>query len=661
MRFIPLAATVRSGLLLLLPLVVTLSAQAQNSTPRPGDVMMNKFLAGETEILSRHFLDGAKSLDDWEQRRPRLKQEYLDMLGLWPLPEKTPLNAKVTGTVERGEVTIEKVHFQSKPGLYVTANLYRPKKPEGKLPAVLYLCGHSRRGRDGNKTAFQDHGMWFASNGFVCLIVDTLQLGEVAGVHHGTYNLSRWWWQARGYTPAGVECWNAIRSIDYLSDRSDVDLDRITVTGISGGGAATIWVAAADERVKLAIPVSGMSDLQSYVSNKIINGHCDCMFMINTYRWDWATIAALIAPRALLFVNSDKDPIFPMDGNRRIMNRLRQIYKMYNQPNYVDEYVSEGGHDYRPDLRKKVFGFINRYMRGDTSEAQDSADFKPLPGKELRVFPEDKDIPADAINNKIDESFVPKGTVRLPQPSSFGKWKRDLVGELREKSFRPFPERLPPARRADKQPERPSRMATAKLITEADVIEVSLKPISNARGRTSTVIVLNADDVWDGIRTPEWVRPYTSVGAVSALLPRGVGMEWTHKSPPNYVERAHALLGRTVDQGKVWDIVTTVRMLDEETNRQRSWRVVGRGQAGILAAYAALFEPAIKEVVVIDPPVSHRSGPYFLNVLKVLDIPDALGLLAPNSLTLVNAKDKAFDRTAEIYRIAGASEKLQRR
>src|SRR5262249_14335333 len=170
-----------------------------------------------------------------------------------------------------------------KPGLYVTANLYRPThRPTNKegqlrrLPAILYVCGHSNRGRDGNKTAFQDHGMWFASNGYICLIVDTLQLGEVAGKHHSTYNLARFWWQDRGSTPAGVECWNGIRAIDYLTSRDDVDTESIGVTGISGGGASTVWIAAADDRVKVAVPVSGMSDLESYVTNKVIDGHCDC-------------------------------------------------------------------------------------------------------------------------------------------------------------------------------------------------------------------------------------------------------------------------------------------------------------------------------------------------------------------------------------------------
>jgi hypothetical protein len=138
------------------------------------------------------------------------------MLGLWPLPEKTPLKAAVTGTVEGDNIVVEKIHFQSKPGLYVTGNLFRPKKVAGKLPTVLYVCGHSGAGRNGGKVKFQDHGIWFAQNGYVCLIIDTLQLGEIPGIHHGTYNLNRWWWQARGYTPAGVECWNGVRAIDYL-------------------------------------------------------------------------------------------------------------------------------------------------------------------------------------------------------------------------------------------------------------------------------------------------------------------------------------------------------------------------------------------------------------------------------------------------------------
>src|SRR4029450_8941683 len=98
---------------------------------------------------------------------------------------------------------VEKVHFQSKPGLYVTCNVYRPRalnEEKKRLPAIVYVCGHSGRGRDGNKSAFQDHGFWFANNGYVSLTVDTRQPGEIAGVHPGTYGLP-------GTKPAATRFW----------------------------------------------------------------------------------------------------------------------------------------------------------------------------------------------------------------------------------------------------------------------------------------------------------------------------------------------------------------------------------------------------------------------------------------------------------------------
>jgi dienelactone hydrolase len=639
-------------------LVATLalsSARAQEAKPQPGDALIEAFLHRETERISERFLDGARTLPEWQARKERLRREYFDMLGLWPLPEKTPLHATVTGTVPRGDVVIEKLHYQSRPGLYVTANLYRPAKPAGRLPAVLYVCGHSGRGRDGNKTAFQDHGMWFASNGYVCLIVDTLQLGEVAGKHHGTYNLGRWWWQARAYTPAGVECWNGVRGLDYLASRPDVDPERLGVTGISGGGASTVWIAAADERVKCAVPVSGMSDLESYVSHKVINGHCDCMLMVNTYGWEWTTIAALIAPRPLLFANSDNDDIFPMDGNRRIIDRLRQVYAMHGKPDLVDEYVSQGGHAYRPDLRRAVFHWMNRHLKNDTGPVAD-ADFTPLPGAALRVFAEDKDIPADALNARIDETFVATADVKLPGRRDFTAWREGMVQRLRERCFRPYTE----------QPVEPRVLGPFEtgpglsgLETEPWIRVSFAPPPPSERAAPGLLLVLNEDESRGAL--PEWAQPLAKGRRVAIVEPRGTGSSrWTRKSPPNYVERAHALIGRTVDQGRVWDVAAVLRHLRKQSEWKTPWAVAGRGPAGIIAAYAALLEPSAEEVICVEPTTSHRDGPFFLGVLRILDVPEALGLLAPRRLTLIGAKDKAFDRTAGLFELAGAADRLRR-
>jgi dienelactone hydrolase len=641
-----------------------LQAQKPPDKPTPGDEMIYKYLCAETDKLSGKFLDGAKTLDEWQKKRPRLHQEYLDMLGLWPLPDKTPLKATITGTLQHEGVLIDNLHFQSKPGLYVTANLYRPKNPPAqKLPAIVYVCGHAWRGRDGNKSAHQDHGMWFASNGYVCLVLDTLQLGEIPGVHHGTFGTpyrhfkgygfkdkdtiveNRFWWHSAGYTPAGVECWNGVRAIDYLVTRDDVDADKIGVTGISGGGAATFWIAAADERVKVAVPVSGMSDLESYVKNKVINGHCDCMFLYNTYQWDWTTIAALVAPRPLLFANSDDDKIFPMDGNRRIIEKLGKIYTMYGKPNLVDEYVSKGDHNYRPDLRVAVFRFINKHLKNDTITPVKDADFKPLPGKQLRVFATDDDLPKDALNGKIDETFVPRAKVQLPEKGQFEKWKKKLLTELKKRAFGNFPPQL----------------VAAKL--KGDLFEsepgVENRTFAGAPfGGAHGIWVRESEPKENPLRKD--LMPFFEKDNFWNLLVRGTfERTWTMKSPPNYVARSNALLGRTVDSGRVWDIVGATKYLEER--EKKPMKLIGIGQSGILAAYAGLWEPNIKEVIVIDPPKSHVEGPHFLGVLRVLDIPEALGLLAPTPLTLVNAQDPAFDRTAAIYKLAGAADKLTRK
>ncbi len=641
-----------------------------------GDERIFRYLAAETDKLSKKVFAGATTLEEWKQCRPGLHKEYLYMLGLDPLPEKTPLHVTFTGTLEHEGILIDKLHFQSRPGLYVTANLYRPKgieKKQNRYPAVLYVCGHSNRGRNGNKSAFQDHGIWFARNGYICLILDTLQLGEIPGVHHGTYGVpynhlarygiegknkveNRWWWHSAGYTPAGVECWNGIRAIDYLVSRPDVDAERIAVTGISGGGAATFWIAAADERVACAVPVSGMSDLESYVKNKVINGHCDCMFLYNTFQWEWTTIAALIAPRPLMFANSDNDRIFPMDGNRRIAERLSKLYKWYGKEDHFAKYVSEGGHAYRPDLRMAIFKFINKHIKGDTGPVEDSAKFKPLPGEKLRVFPTDEDIPKDQINTRIDEMFVPKWKVELPEEGKFSAWRKGLVKELREKCFRPFPNRIPAAEPYQAEA---NGLEIEWLFTQQPLDVKFVSYPARSRNELGTLFVRNADEkVSDLFQDAERVFGKRDR---DVLLTRGIHLPWTQKSPPNYVERSHVLLGMTVDQGRVWDIASTCRVRVKK-RWTKSWKVVGRGQAGILAAYAALFEPTITEVVIIDPPTSHMQGPHFLNVLRVLDVPEALGLLAPRvKLTLINAKNKAFDRTAEIYRLAGAGKKFKRK
>jgi dienelactone hydrolase len=640
-------------------------ARAQQPSSKPagstastarGDAMIDAYLARHAKALDERFFEGAETALSWRSSRPRLARELYSMLGLWPIPEKTPLHATITGTLERdATVLIEKLHFQSRPGLFVTGNLYRPSKATGRLPAVLYVCGHESKGRDGCKTAFQDHGMWYARNGYVCLIIDTLQLGELPGIHHGTARLGRWWWQAVGYTPAGVECWNGIRAIDYLTSRPEVDPARIGVTGISGGGAATFWITAADPRVACAVPVSGMSDLESYVGNRVINRHCDCMLLVNTQQWAWPTIAALVAPRPLLFVNSDLDPYFPMDGNRRIIDRLRRLYATLGAPQNVAEHTSNGGHRDRADTRQAAFRWMNIHLKQDSSPVTDATD-PPIEAQRLRVFPEDKDLPADSRNATIDESFIAQPGFEPPDPPAFDEWKRARVAAVRAASFRALADPVPAARA---QPPSGDSGNVRWLATEPG-IEVAVLDLRKPgeRQERCTLIVLNEGEALDGV--PGWAGPIVAGDAVFVLAPRGTGpTAWTKNDPLSYVERSHALLGRTVEEGRVWDVMATRGWIAALARAHRPFRLAGKGRAGILAAYAVLLGATADEVVAVEPPVSHRDGPIFLDILRVLDLPEALGLLAPTRLRLVTARGESFGVTREIYRRAGTPRALE--
>ena len=173
------------------------------------------------------------------------------------------------------------------------------------------------------------------------------------------------------------------------------------------------------------------------------------------------------------------------------------------------------------------------------------------------------------------------------------------------------------------------------------------------------LVILNPDEP-EG-KLPAWTSSTALAGQSTVTIsPRGCGesLAWTRKNPPNYVERAHALIGRTVDAGRVYDIQAVARWLHEAEGNELTIGVAGRGQAGILGAYAALFESSISEVMLLDPPASHVEGPTLLNVLRVLDIPDTLGLLAPRHVTIFNADEKTFARTAQAFKAAGYESRL---
>src|SRR5215212_9354108 len=256
-------------LVALLALVICSHAATLQKQWQLSDSSLLEYFKQETAELSGKCLTEIQTAAQWREAAPKYREQLAEMLSLSPMPARTPLNAKVAKRLEHDTFTVENLHFQSSPGLYVTANLYLPKNLTKPAPTILYVTGHgpviTNGVSYGNKVAYQHHGAWFARNGYACLIIDTLQLGEIQGLHHGTHTEGMWWWNSRGYSSAAVEAWNTIRAIDYLETRSEVDKEKIGVTGRSGGGAYSWSTVALDPRVKVAAPVAGITDLRNYV------------------------------------------------------------------------------------------------------------------------------------------------------------------------------------------------------------------------------------------------------------------------------------------------------------------------------------------------------------------------------------------------------------
>jgi cephalosporin-C deacetylase-like acetyl esterase len=673
----------RMRLLATMILTAMLCAGAAIAAPRAantqrGDRMIAEYFRAETAALADRCLADIHTLDDWTARRAEYRRQLFEMLGLDPLPERTDLKQIVTGRVDHPEFTVENIQFQSRPGLYVTANLYLPKKVSGPVPAILYVCGHAQVVQDGvaygSKVSYQHHPGWFARNGYACLILDTLQLGEIAGIHHGLHREKMWWWSARGYTPAGVEAWNCIRALDYLQSRPEIDGSRIGVTGRSGGGAYSWWIAALDDRIRAAVPVAGITDLENHVVDGCVEGHCDCMFMVHTYRWDYAQVAALVAPRPLLIGNSDKDSIFPLEGVVRLHAKVRRIYQLYGAADKLGLLITEGPHKDTQDLQVPALRWFNRFLR-QADPLVETAAVKLFEPRQLKVF---ATLPADALNGRIHDTFVPLA----PPPSvpaSAAAWERQRDGwltALREKAFRGWPAE-PGA--LDAKPV----FSVARQGIRFSAVDFTSEPHIRLRlylaqrdglDRPERVVLQALDEdgwsAWLAAMRPGFAQelseeslPDGNTQAFAALrerlhshpetlafvAPRGIGpTAWdADERKQTHIRRRFVLLGQTLDGMRVWDIRRAVQALRSlPAMKDVPVELQGERQMAGVALYAALFEPQIARLDLRRLPPSHHDGPIFLNVLRFLDMPQAVAMAAERIPMQIESTEKGVSEFA---------------
>ncbi|MHB8898055.1 MAG: alpha/beta hydrolase family protein [Thermoguttaceae bacterium] len=633
-----------STALFLAPLAAAMAAEAD---PWAVDPDLGAYFAAETARLRDACLADVHSAADWEARRGEYRRQLLEMLGLDPMPERTDLKATVTGRVEREDFSVENVCFQSRPGLYVTANLWLPKGAAGPSPAVLYVCGHGGVKIDGvsygNKVSYQHHGAWLARNGFVCLTIDSLQLGEIEATHHGTYRYNMWWWNNRGYTPAGVEAWNCIRALDYLQSRPEVDGKQLGVTGRSGGGAYSWWIASIDDRIKAAVPVAGITDLENHVVDGCVEGHCDCMFMVNTYRWDYPLVAALIAPRALLLSNSDSDRIFPLDGVVRLHSKVREVYRFLNAADQFGLVITPGPHKDTQELQVPAFRWFNKHLKGQEPLVAMAAE-KLLEPADLRVL---KALPEDQLNTTIHETFVPLAPApEVPRDAAQWQTMRDgWMEALQAKVFRGWPEEESPVVLNEQSSvERKGLVLRQYRLVSQEHVALPLVVVRPAGAKAGGRVVVRVLDEegwsqWSGaldgkerLTDEQFDRHFGSLDHTLVLaVPRGIGpAAWSGDERKQIqIRRRFMLLGQTLEGMQVWDVrraVQAVRTL--EGLQDAPVEIEAAGQGAGLAVYAALFEPGIDRLELAKVPATHRDGPILLNVNRFLDMPQAVAMAA---------------------------------
>lgn len=585
------------------------------------------------ERFNRLFA-GLESVQQWEQRKERTRQALEKMLWHDRLIASGAPRAKLVRREERSEYTIEILILETAPGLYLTTNLYLPRKGAGPFPVVLYQCGHS------SKSDYGHHGAWFAAHGIAVLVMDNIEAGEIQTTHHGVYSHAWFHWYSRGYSPLATELLNARRAVDYLASRPDLDSKRIGATGRSGGGMATFFLAALDERVIASAPVSGTFSTNGWVKQRLSFAHCDCQYPVNSYGLMYSEIGALTAPRKQLLVNADADRGFPMDAFNEMADKMREIYRLYNADSALRTAVTRGAHLDTEEIRLPVYSFfLKEFLGVEAPVTAEGPIDKPSP-ESLVCFRDG--APIDERLTQIDEELVPAHNP-VPTPARDRQARINaVVGTLRTEVFRYFPEK-----KAEFAPiwgeVKTINGHRSKKVSFNSFEDLRVRGVFSLPGSASSGSRLPAVLVIDHRRgMPRWGNEQTLEAnqwgdwatLVVETLDRGTrALEQNLRSfndddPLHHMKRQAMVAGTTIESMQLYEVLRSLEFLRSlpEVDPSRII-IVGKGETGIHGLYAALLDGNVQRVAISSPTASHRQGPTYLGILRYTDIPEVIGLL----------------------------------
>ncbi|MFN2351436.1 MAG: alpha/beta hydrolase family protein [Kiritimatiellia bacterium] len=607
-------------------------------------------LSDQTCAMAQNALKGLRSRAQWEKQRPRRHHEYMQSLGLAPLPERCDLQITEYGEFRGKGFRARRLGFQIMPDCWSSAAIYYPDPlPKGRLPGVLYVCGHAAIGTH----HYQYHPIMWARRGYACLIVDTIEQNDNSGEHHGSFTGQLDRWLAMGYTPAGAEVWNAMRALDILAADPLVDSERLGTTGVSGGGACSLFLAVADARIKAVSTLCGASSPLDAVHNRHILNHCDCIYPHNIHQRDLSEFVALIAPRAALFCIARHDPLFNPEESQALVKRAGPVYKLYKQAARCAWTACDGPHGDHPEFDRATARWFDHHVSGRRHP--------PLPRGAREVAETVTNVfngrpPAPDRLELLPQLLSPRGSLSLP--ATVGDWPQ-VRGQALKTLRREVPGLFIKGHAAASLKRQgdwrwSGARATAQVRIhrgQVDGMDIWLQMVAHQGAARKLVLGIAGANQFCA-HAMSRVACHINPGSVlyGGFEPRLSGLQMPVQQPcafppgsrlagaDAYLCRVMALTGLTPAMMTFHDLgvlLDYLRRLPEPKSCEIYLH--GIGHAAIAALYRGLVDERIAGVILEDIPSTHRHGLPLPGILRAFDIPQAVGLMAPRKVALVAA------------------------
>ena len=318
----------------------------------------------------RQRMAGLQSLEDWQQRQQEIKRKFEKVLG--PFPEKTPLKPQITKRIEKEDFTVEHILYESQPGFYVTSSLYLPKGKKKNLPAIIYCSGHAAEGY--RSDTYQHVIQNLVRKGFAVFAFDPVGQGERLEYPAEEAGKSLLGGPTKEHSYPGAQAfiagrsqawfmiWDGIRAVDYLLSRKEIDPQRIGITGRSGGGTQSAYIAALDERIYAAAPENYITSFQRLIET---NGPQDAEqnFLHGIAEGlDHGDLLAVRAPKPTLMITTTRD-IFNIQGARETFDEVGRIYKAYGKAGNSSMVEDDAAHASTLKNREAMYAFFQEHLR----------------------------------------------------------------------------------------------------------------------------------------------------------------------------------------------------------------------------------------------------------------------------------------------------------